>query len=671
MYKFFFGFKENPFKLVPNPAFLFLSKSHEEALAHLTYAVAQGEGFMEITGEVGTGKTTLCRAFLENLDPHASAAYIFNPNLNSLQLLKAINDEFGIASNADNIKDLIDTLNSFLIEQKAKDKKTILLIDEAQNLTNEVLEQLRLLSNLETTRDKLIHIILVGQPELKEKLNSYELRQLEQRISLSCRLIPLNVKEVRDYIQHRIRIASEKTDIRFDPAAYRSIYTYSRGIPRLINIVCDRALLTAFGLDQQKITKDVVGSAIKELTNREDIDDNVFTKWKKAILPFFVLSILSVLLIFYRSGFFGKHAMLNSSGVKNPHARSSGYSSYPVPADKTPKLNKPASADIVSDSKKPASTDILPNPQKTASANITLGPQKPASTDITLGPQKPASTDILDDSKKPASADTAPGPQKTASIAAPFYPKEDEGEKIKTSVPETKPSQQPVRNLANILKTMNRLSSRHAALGIALKLWDLEPVIKPNLDAIDDDQAFFQRAAKENGLLMRRIEGSLNAIKKLNLPAILSIDSSKDKTPRYLALIKTDIQQITLRGGKQDISIELTPAELESYWSGTAYIPWKNFLSITGTIPIDSSKDSILTLKKLLRDIGFKKVELTPFYDDQTREAVEKIQRKYGLRIDGAVGSTTKIALYNEKKSLKRPYIASDTQPVVRLQNKK
>jgi general secretion pathway protein A len=619
MYKFFFGFKENPFKLVPNPAYLYLSKSHEEALAHLTYAVAQGEGFMEITGEVGTGKTTLCRAFLENLDPHTTAAYIFNPNLNSLQLLKTINDEFGIASNTDNIRDLIDTLNLFLIDQKAKGKKTILLIDEAQNLTNEVLEQLRLLSNLETTRDKLLHIILVGQPELKEKLNSYELRQLEQRISLSCRLIPLNFKEVRNYIQHRIHIAAEKTDIHFNPAAYRSIYKYSHGIPRLINIVCDRALLTAFGLNQQKITKDIVGTAVKELTDGENIDENKFRKWQKAIFPFFALSLIFVLLIFFRSDFFGKHAMLISSEVKKPDAHSTGYSSYPVPADTAPMLKKPVSADIFSDSKKPASAEILSDPKKTLPA------------------------------------------------AAPLSPKENEKEKKNTSAPETKPIQQPVRNLGDVLETMNRISSRHAALEVALKLWDLEPEIKPNFDAIDDDQEFFRQAAKENGLLMRRIEGSLNAIKKLNLPAILSIDSSKNKTPRYLVLIKTDIQQITLRGGEQDISIELTPAELESYWSGTAYIPWNNFLSITGTVPLDSSKDSILTLKKLLRDIGFKKVELTPIYDDQTREAVEKIQRKYGLNVDGAVGSTTKIALYKEKKSLKRPSITDDTHPFVRF----
>jgi general secretion pathway protein A len=615
MYKFFFGFRENPFKLVPNPAYLFLSKSHEEALAHLTYAVSQGEGFMEITGEVGTGKTTLCRAFLENLDRDTTAAYIFNPNLNSMQLLKAINDEFGISSNAKNVKDLIDKLNAFLIEQKSKGKKTILLIDEAQNLTNEVLEQLRLLSNLETTKDKLLHIILVGQPELDEKLNSYELRQLEQRISLSCRLIPLNLKEIQNYIQHRIHVASEKTDIRFDSAAYRLIYKYSRGVPRLINIVCDRALLTAFGLDQHKITKGIVGAAIKELTNKENMDGKGFGKWTKAMLFFFILSLICVLLIFYRSGSFGNLKILNGFAVKKPGVHSPDYTVYPVPAD-------------------------------------TLSSPKP----LVPAEKRP-------EAKKQVAGNRLPDPEKATPV--PDSPTPKVKEKITASDAAETIEPQPVRNLANILKTMNRISSRHAALKVALKLWHLEPEIKPNLDAIDDDGQYFRTVAKEKGLLMRSIHGSLNAVKKLNLPAILSMDLGEDKTPLYLVLIKTDRQHITLRGGTQDVSIELSPAEFEPYWSGMAYIPWKNFLSITGTIPINAPKDSLITLKKLLRDIGFKKVEPTPFYDDQTREAVMKIQRKYGLRVDGAVGSTTKIALYNEKKTLKRPYIASVTQPAV------
>ncbi|MBW2412140.1 MAG: AAA family ATPase, partial [Deltaproteobacteria bacterium] len=268
MYEHFFGFKEKPFKLVPNPDYLFLSKSHEEALAHLNYALSQGDGFVEITGEVGTGKTTLCRAFLENLGEDAIAAYIFNPKLGPSQLIKTICDEFGIKYNTDNTKDLIDNLNRFLMYQKTRRKKVILLIDEAQNLSKTVLEQLRLLSNLETSKEKLIQIILVGQPELSDILDSHELRQLGQRITLRYQLSPLNAQETLNYIQYRIDIASQKSGLKFDRAALRPIYKYSRGIPRVINIACDRVLLTAFGLGKRRITGKIARASIKELKSR-------------------------------------------------------------------------------------------------------------------------------------------------------------------------------------------------------------------------------------------------------------------------------------------------------------------------------------------------------------------------------------------------------------------
>jgi general secretion pathway protein A len=204
------------------------------------------------------------------------------------------------------------------------------------------------------------------------------------------------------------------------------------------------------------------------------------------------------------------------------------------------------------------------------------------------------------------------------------------------------------------------------AIKVALNLWNIEPEIKPDLDAINDDEDFFRSVSKENNLLLRRITGNLNAIKKLNLPLILAVHLNKNIAPVYLSLIKIDAQKVTLRGGKQDISIELLPAELESYWSGKAYVPWKNFLSLKGTIPIDCPQNSITTLKMFLRDIGFKEVEINPFYDDKTRQAVKEIQKKYGLYVDGTVGSTTKIALYNEKKVFKRPYIVNATNPSVR-----
>jgi general secretion pathway protein A len=270
MYKKFFALNERPFKLVPNPEYYYLSRSHEEAMAHLTYAMAQGDGFVVITGEVGTGKTTLCRVFLENLDEQTEVAYIFNPKMGPKQLLKAIRDEFGIEAGDEETKALIDALNGYLIRKKVEGKRVILLVDEAQNLARNVLEQLRLLSNLETNTYKLLQIILVGQPELADMLDSYELRQLGQRITLSCHLKPLTAGEVREYIEHRIHVAASHPNLNFSQSAYRSIYRFSRGIPRLINIVCDRALLTAFGLGKRTISGGIARTAIGELSSLRD-----------------------------------------------------------------------------------------------------------------------------------------------------------------------------------------------------------------------------------------------------------------------------------------------------------------------------------------------------------------------------------------------------------------
>ncbi len=582
MYKNFFGFKERPFKLVPNPAYLFLSRSHEEALAHLTYAVIQGDGFVEITGEVGTGKTTLCRAFLEDLDENTQAAYIFNPKLNAIQLLKAINDEFEIDSDADNTKDLIDTLNSFLIEQKTEGKNIILLIDEAQNLTEEVLEQLRLLSNLETTKHKLLQIILVGQPELGEKLDSHELRQLGQRITLSCQLFPLTHKEVKEYIQHRINIASRKPKVKFTSSAYRAIYQYSQGIPRLINIVCDRALLTAFSLDRRVITGKIARSSMRELAGRGDIKRYSLQEGKRVVLLLSLLCLSLFVIILYRPWLFDVYGIFNFRERKQPN------------------ISQPENPSV-----RPAE-----NPAADSKSN-TLQP-------VAIAVSKP-------NKAQPTMA--------------------------------AEPVMRPADNLEVFLDKENRHSSRQMAIKVAMDMWSPESVIKPYLNGIEDDQTFFRLAAKQNGLLIRRVEGDLSLVKKLNLPAILELYLPKDLSPIYLTLTKIDSNKIKFKSGGKDNMIEVGPNELESYWSGVAYIPWKNFLSISGTIPLDSKKDSIMTLKMLLRDIGFNEIEISPFYDQRTRQAIKEIQKKYAIRIDGIVGSTTKIVLYNEKDFLEIPHI--------------
>jgi len=310
MYKKFFSFRERPFKLVPNPEYYYVSRSHEEAMAHLSYAISEGDGFVEITGEVGTGKTTLCRVFLDNLDERTEVAYIFNPRLGPKQLLKTIADELGIRCRSDDIKALIDALNIYLIRMKTEGKRVVLLVDEAQNLSRRVLEQLRLLSNLETNRSKLLQIILVGQPELGELLDSYDLRQLAQRITLSCHLSPLTFREVREYIEHRILVASSKGQVPFSSSAVRLIYRFSKGVPRLINIVCDRSLLTAFSRNRQKITGGIVRAAIREIGGGRAAPRSKRKGFKLSLTLLVIVCSAVFMLWFYRQGTAGAQGII-------------------------------------------------------------------------------------------------------------------------------------------------------------------------------------------------------------------------------------------------------------------------------------------------------------------------------------------------------------------------
>ena len=274
MYEDYYGFTEKPFSLTPDPKYLFKSASHASAFELLQYAVRRREGFVVITGDIGTGKTTLCRALLDQIDRRTFTALVLNPFVSEEDLLRLVLQEFGVVSREEirrgrlarvSKQELIETLNEFLLSLQAIGAQALLIIDEAQNLPLQVLEQIRILSNLETEKEKLLQIVLVGQSNLKDLLRRPELRQLDQRVSIRYDLTPLTAEETSAYVQHRLSVAGGAAAVTFAPKALARVHRFSGGIPRLINLLCDRALLTAYSAHSNRVGADAVAGAAASL----------------------------------------------------------------------------------------------------------------------------------------------------------------------------------------------------------------------------------------------------------------------------------------------------------------------------------------------------------------------------------------------------------------------
>ena len=271
MYQRFYGFTEMPFNITPDPRFLYLSPTHQEALQHLKFGVHERKGFIALIGEVGCGKTTICRRFLNELDPaRFDTALILNPRVTETQMLKAILTELGETKLARSQSDLVAQMNRVLLERINRGRDIVLIIDEAQNLSFEVLEQIRLLSNLETDKQKLLQIVLMGQPELKEILAREELRQLRQRILVHYELHPLSLADTRHYIQHRLTLAGGSGRPTFTTWALRAIHRASKGIPRVVNNLCDKSMLAAFIHESDEVNYWHVRRAIRDLSMLTD-----------------------------------------------------------------------------------------------------------------------------------------------------------------------------------------------------------------------------------------------------------------------------------------------------------------------------------------------------------------------------------------------------------------
>ena len=316
MYREYFGLKEAPFSIAPDPHYFFISEGHREALAHLMYGIHGDGGFVLLTGEVGTGKTTVCRCLIELMPEDCEVAFILNPKLSSVELLAAICDEFRITyPKAVTIKDLVARINDFLFLIHETDRKAVLIIEEAQNLSVEVLEQVRLLTNLETSQRKLLQIIMLGQPELKNTLAKPELRQLSQRITARYHLGPLAKHEIAAYVNHRLSVAGLVRGELFPQPVMKMLYSFTGGVPRLINVLCDRALLGAYTQGKESVDKKTLLTAVNEVSGKGS------NRWQqRRVYPWIVAAFL-IALIVAGAVYYMQNLML-SQGVKSPIASS-------------------------------------------------------------------------------------------------------------------------------------------------------------------------------------------------------------------------------------------------------------------------------------------------------------------------------------------------------------
>ncbi len=598
IYQDYYGFSEKPFDLTPDPKYLYLSPKHKEVLAHLVYGLQEDNGFLKIVGEVGTGKTTICRSFLRELRTNFSIAYVFNPAINELELLQTINAELGLPSEIESKKKLVDTLNTFLLAERKKGHRVVVIIDEAQALQPRVLDQLRLLSNLETETKKLIQIVLIGQPELDELLEQKELRQLRQRIAINWELLPLSLEETRGYIQHRINVALGKGRVRFTRAGVESIYKFSHGIPRMINVLADRSLLIAYAMNTKKITRNIVRPAVKDVGGLTPLSSWTDNLWKSVVPGLAALGIL----------FFAiDHYMLPNFNA-----------------------DKKASKDISMMIRENPIVPILENPDSSE-------PQPPA---INL----PAATAL---SPEAIQGLVAPNEEIIFPDAMPVVapPK---ARRIRSTEPLVISQQD---KLVTYLASLSLAESRREAMNWMLKKWNIDPTPYQ-----DKGTALLDSIAEEQNLLAYDLNANFDKLSTFNYPAILEIALPDAQGTKYLSLVSINGDHGVF-GSVDHIKM---PLELiESVWTHKSIILWKDFESLPDSMGPGFKGRSALWLQKNLRLLGFFQGLEAPTYGPNTQLSVAKFQRAHHIKDDGWFGIESRVMLYGLSNIYQTPKLVN------------
>jgi general secretion pathway protein A len=616
MYEAFYGLSEPPFRLTPDPHYLYLSTHHREALGHLLFGIREGTGFISVAGDIGTGKTTLLRALLRDLEANTIVGYIFNPALSDLELLQTVNSEFSIPATSTSKKELVDELNRFLVTQKLAGKRVVIIVDEAQNLPPATLEQLRLLSNLETETTKLLQIVLVGQPELKLLLGRPELAQLNQRITVRWHLEPLDRAETGRYIAHRLRIAGGPgTGDIFSPAALRLLYRYSGGVPRLINIAAHRALLAGYTREQRTIGPTLMRHVISELRTDDAGPSAQRYAWLRvagAAAAALVVALLAALVML------------------RPATRTDRVPVQLAAAPPTPERVAPMVVDAQSS----------PTPEPVAVPSITAVEQpSPAATEVPV----------------PTAEETAPAPPE-APVAAPEGENAPEDARVANDGSEPPSVTDGPLAFWAALADVDHYDAAVAATASLLAAWKADPL---RTDEIAGARLDLQAIASRRGLRYLPTSGTLSRLAMMNLPAILELSLPDSGQRRFALLAGFAGPNIIVRYGA--MGTMLTPQDIDRVWLGDAHLLWRDFENFSPRLVPGSAGPEVKRLQQLLTRVGVYPAAPSLTYDTATTEAIARFQRSHRLIPDGIVGPLTKIVLYGAVADYQHPRLSGGT----------
>ena len=633
MYTRHFGLSRQPFSIAPNPRFLYMSRQHREALAHLMYVVRTSDGFAQLTGEVGTGKTTICRCLVERLPQEVDVALILNPRVTPLELVASLCDELKIAYPKDttSIKVLTDVLNAHLLQSHAAGRHTVLVIDEAQCLSAEALEQVRLLTNLETSNAKLLQIILVGQPELRELLARDELRQLAQRITARFHLMPMSRAETAAYIRHRLQLAGARGAV-FDERVIDMVHELAKGVPRLVNVLCDRAMLGAFAQGVPVVDRRIMRKAAAEVLPAATGEGTRPRAWRHGLAAALLLGLGLAAGLWYR-GYLPEDP---SSGGAPLAAAEPAPPPSPsgLPGEDAPLAGQPASATaVIADEAVSAPTASGPVPSELLASEPIPSesmPSGPAPSELMASEPIPSESP-MSEALAFAKAD--------ATVAA------EPAVAVEPSTPAPSP---PTPSLPGHLDAAGAAAAARAWAGL-YRLWGYDSA------AATDEQACAQ--APTAGLSCLKGAGSWGMLRRFDRPAVLLLQAGSAR-PVAVVLQQIDGDQVALEvDGKV---VRVPRAEVERSWFGAYRLLWKKPPSGNVVLKVGMRGRDVRWLReRLTQATGREAAGADPaLYDAALAAEVTALQREHGLLADGIVGAHTLILLNNLVADPEVPHLA-------------